>query len=74
MRDAQGADMMSLHCRWLLGQMMQNVTPGDLSPEEVMGFLAILAPAHNRKLALARNPVGRPALRVVRDAAAELPS
>jgi hypothetical protein len=72
MPGADGEDTMGLHARWLLGEMMRQVKPADLIPEEVMGFLAILAPAHNRKLALAGNPVGRPVLRVVHDSSAEL--
>jgi hypothetical protein len=60
MHDAQGTDKMGLHARWLLGELMRQVKPCDLAPEEIMGFLAILSPAHNRKLALAGNPRGIP--------------
>jgi hypothetical protein len=63
MPGAEGEDAMGLHARWFLGEMMRQVKPSDLSPEEVMAFLAILAPAHNRKLALAGYPLGRPLVR-----------
>lgn len=62
-----GEDTMGLHARWLLQEMMRQVQPSDLTSEEVMGFLAILAPAHNRKLALAGNPASRPRVRLFVD-------
>lgn len=58
---------MGEHARWLLGEVMRQVKPRDLLPEEIMGVLAILAPAHNRKLKLAGHPPGSPLVHTIID-------
>lgn len=61
------------HIRWELDELMGRLTPDDLTSEERMALVAVLAKAHSRKRgqdelhssSLAGRPFGRPGLRLV---------
>lgn len=58
--DAEAVAGIEAHGRWMMGQVMKQLKPSDLNIKEVLGLLAILGPAHNRKLALSGSPCGIP--------------
>lgn len=44
-----GEDL-AAHCTWMLCQLLNKLSPDDLTPQETMAVVAVLAPAHARKL------------------------
>lgn len=44
--------------RWRLREVMKIVHLDDLSPTEIMAMLAVLTPAHSRKLTASGHPLG----------------
>lgn len=66
---ARDGDMATLlHLRWTLNTLMDQVDPGELSAPELVGMIAILAPANGRQLITQTlTEVLRPILRLVGD-------
>lgn len=53
------------HAQWVMGQLLDRLGPDDLTAEETMAVVAILAGAHSRKLTAIRNDRMVRALRLV---------
>lgn len=63
-RDGDMATLM--HLRWTLKALMDQVSPAELTAPELIGVIAILAPANGRQLITkALNKALRPYLRLV---------
>lgn len=69
--EARDGDMGTLlHLRWTLSALMDQVSPAELSASELVGMIAILAPANGRQLVTKTlSKALRPFLRLVDDGA-----